>query len=151
MTGLPREDLGDVRAEDGPTSTPHQSTDEMLVLLYIEDNVASVEVMEAILELRPAWRLVHAGLIRTGIDAARHQPPDLILLDMHLPDGSGASALATLKADPVTAAIPVVILTAGTTGKNAATLLEAGADQFWTKPHDLGLMLDYFDQVAARA
>ncbi len=130
---------------------PQPTQDGALVLLYIEDNLVSVEVMEAVLELRPAWRLVHAGLIKTGITAAHTHQPDLILLDMNLPDGSGAGALTTLKTDPGTRDVPVVILTAGTTGKNATSLLQAGADQFWTKPHDLGMMLEYFDHIAARS
>jgi len=130
---------------------PQPSVEGSLVLLYIEDNVASVEVMEAVLELRPAWRFVHAGLIKTGMEAAHTHRPDLILLDMNLPDGSGAQALVELKTDPVTRDVPVVILTAGTTAKNTTSLLGAGADQFWTKPHDLGLMLAYFDQVASRS
>ena len=133
------------------SAEPQQSTDGSLVLLYIEDNAASVDVMEAVLELRPAWRFVHAGLMRTGIDAAHTHRPDLILLDMNLPDGSGAQALAALKASPVTRDLPVVILTAGTTDKNTTSLLAAGAEAFWTKPHDLGLMLAYFDHIADRS
>ncbi|MEO3935344.1 response regulator [Dermatophilaceae bacterium Soc4.6] len=106
--------------------------------------------MADILELRPVWRLVHAGLVSTGIEAARTQRPDLILLDMHLPDGTGDQVLTALKQDRETSDIPVVVLSAGTIGAKAAPLVDAGADQFWTKPHDLGLMLEYFDELAAR-
>lgn len=122
----------------------------VLTLLYIEDNAASTSVMEAVLELRPAWRFVHRGLVAAGVEAAGTERPDLILIDMNLPDGTGAQALAMLKGDPATRDIPVVVLTASATGSSAASVLEAGAEQFWVKPHDLGLMLAYFDQVAAR-
>jgi len=122
---------------------------QSLVVLYIEDHPVSVMVMKFILELRPAWRLVHAGTVAAGIIAARTHLPNLILLDMHLPDGTGDEALAVLKADRRTRDIPVVILSAGTTDSECATLLDAGAHQVWLKPHDLSLVLAYFDGVAA--
>ncbi|MDQ2825605.1 MAG: response regulator [Actinomycetota bacterium] len=131
-------------------AAPHPPPEGSLVLLYIEDNAASVEVMKAVLDLCPAWRLIHSGLVATGIDVAHAHHPDLILVDMHLPDGSGAHVLTTLKAHPETRDIPVVVVTAGATTTSATSLLQAGADQFWTKPHDLNLMLAYFDHIATR-
>lgn len=130
-------------------SGPHDGSDPRATLLYIEDHPASVSVMRSLLELRPQWRFLTAGRLDTGLELARAEHPDLVLLDMRLPDGSGTDGLRALRSDPGTSGIPVVILTAGPPG-GEPPLLAAGAEQVWIKPHDLSLTLAFLDEVAAR-
>ncbi len=81
-------------------------------VLYVEDNLPNVRLVESLLELRPGWQLLHASLGQLGIDMARAHVPNLVILDLHLPDISGRDVLTALKGDPVTSWIPVLILTA---------------------------------------
>jgi CheY-like chemotaxis protein len=128
---------------------PSQHT--CLRLLYIEDNVPNVRVVEHVLRLRPGWQLIHAGTGQIGIDVARSQIPHLVLLDLHLPDLSGAHVLSALKNHPLTAGIPVVILTADASSTQPPQLLSAGAERFVTKPLDLDEILQVLDDIAARS
>jgi PAS domain S-box-containing protein len=118
-------------------------------VLYIEDNEPNVRVMESLLELRPEWRLIHAGLASLGIDLARAHQPDLILLDVHLPDGSGLDVLEALKRDKATAHTQVVVLSADASQQQVRRLLAAGAARYITKPLDLSEVLALLDAVAA--
>jgi CheY-like chemotaxis protein len=140
----------------GPSRAPADSgrerrTESQLSLLYIEDNDSNVRVIEHLLRLRPHWRLVHAGLGRLGVDLATAQSPDLVLLDLHLPDGPGHDVLVALKGDRRTAAIPVVILTADARVGQPSQLVDAGAYRFLTKPVDVDEVLTLLDSVTVKA
>jgi CheY-like chemotaxis protein/anti-sigma regulatory factor (Ser/Thr protein kinase) len=103
-------------------------------LLYIEDNLANLSLVEQILEARPEWRLVPALQGRLGVDLAREHLPDVVLLDLHLPDIPGDEVLRQLRADPRTAAIPVVVISADATPNAVERLRAAGATAYLTKP-----------------
>jgi signal transduction histidine kinase/ActR/RegA family two-component response regulator len=117
-------------------------------LLYIEDTVANVQVIEGILERRPSVRLIPAMLGRLGLDLAREHLPHLVLLDLHLPDLSGEQVLAALRKDDATREIPVAILSADAT-RDRAQFLAAGTQAYLTKPIDLRRLLEIFDQFLA--
>jgi CheY-like chemotaxis protein len=117
-------------------------------LVYIEDNVPNVKVMEAILKLRPNWRMLHAGLAAVGLDLARAHQPSLVLLDVHLPDGSGMDVLTALRADPAISRIPVVVLSADASQQQRHRLMAGGADRYLTKPLDLQVVLSVLDEAA---
>jgi PAS domain S-box-containing protein len=119
-----------------------------VTVLYIEDNDPNVRVMESLLKLRPEWRLIHAGLASLGVELARVHRPDLILLDVHLPDGSGLDVLGVLKSDEITAPIEVVVLSADASQQQVRRLLGAGAAAYLTKPLDLPEVLALLDRVA---
>jgi len=119
-------------------------------LLYVDDNEPNVRVMESVVKLRPGWRFVHAGLASLGIELAVAHRPELILLDVHLPDGSGLDVLTTLKADPMTSQIPVVVLSADASQQQINRLLNAGAERYLTKPLDLDEVLGLLDSNWAR-
>ncbi len=123
--------------------------DQVTTVLYIEDNQPNVRVMESVVRLRPGVRLEHAGLGRLGVALARSRHPDLVLLDLHLPDSSGAEVLAELKAEPTTSRIPVVVLSADAGPRARSRLLEAGAERYLTKPIDVDEVLALLDEVAA--
>ncbi|MDF1503736.1 PAS domain S-box protein [Roseisolibacter sp. H3M3-2] len=106
-------------------------------LLYVEDNLANLTLVEAILMSRPGWRIIPALQGQLGVELAREHLPDLVLLDLHLPDIPGAEVLRRLRADPRTAAIPVVVVSADATPASLERLRRAGADAYLTKPLDV--------------
>ena len=118
-------------------------------LLYVEDNSTNVEVMESVLGLRPGWRMIHAGLGQLGIDLARSHQPDLVLLDLHLPDLTGVEVLRALQEDPVTHGIPVVVVSADASHLTRRRVIEVGARRYLTKPYALEELLALLDDMAA--
>lgn len=116
-------------------------------LLYIEDTATNVRLVEQVLRSRPSVKLLPAMLGSLGLDLARDHRPDLILLDLHLPDLEGDQVLAQLKADPRTAEIPVVMLSADATGRAVEPLLAAGAHAYLTKPIGVLELLTVIDEL----
>jgi CheY-like chemotaxis protein len=106
-------------------------------LLYVEDNLANLSLVETILLARPGWRLLPALQGGLGVELAREHRPDLVLLDLHLPDIPGDEVLRRLRADPRTAAIPVVVVSADATPSSVERLRQSGADAYLTKPLDV--------------
>ncbi|GEM86049.1 PAS domain S-box protein [Meiothermus granaticius] len=106
-------------------------------LLYIEDNLANLRLVERVLARWPNVQLLSAMQGRLGLELALSQPPDLILLDLHLPDLPGQEVLARLKAHPQTRAIPVIVLSADASDHQIERLLTQGATAYLTKPLDL--------------
>jgi CheY-like chemotaxis protein len=112
-------------------------------LLNIEDNPADMKLVEQIIARHPGMRLLTAMNGNSGIEIARATQPDVILMDINLPDVSGFKALEILRSDPATAHIPVIALSV-----NAATIsiesgLKAGFFSYITKP----IKVDEFMQV----
>ncbi len=123
-----------------PTSIP----DETLVL-YIEDDVANYQLLERIIGVRKNTRLISSVEGRKGLELAREHRPDLILLDLNLPDIQGDELLLLLKADPITANIPVIAVTGEIEDDLHGRLCRAGALDVLVKPYrvqDLFNMLD---------
>jgi CheY-like chemotaxis protein len=82
-----------------------------------------------------------------GLELARTQIPDLILLDIHLPDLMGDQVLERLKSDPITRDIPVVVLSADATRRQIATSMAGGALEYLTKPLDLKQLYKVLHEV----
>jgi CheY-like chemotaxis protein len=110
-------------------------------ILYIEDNLANLKLMERILPGRRGGRLLTAMRGSLGLQLARDHHPDLVLLDLHLPDMPGTDVLRELQLDPATRDIPVVIVSADATPGQVALLLAAGARAYLTKPVDVHELL----------
>jgi signal transduction histidine kinase/ActR/RegA family two-component response regulator len=115
-------------------------------LLYVEDAIANVRLIEEILQSRPSIRLIPAMMGQLGLELAREHDPDLILLDLHLPDLNGEEVLAQLRADPRTHEIPVVILSADATRRQLAPLMAAGGQDYLTKPIRVRRLLEVVDE-----
>jgi PAS domain S-box-containing protein len=115
-------------------------------VLYIEDNLSNLGLVEQILRRRPNTRLITAMQGTIGVDLARQHHPDVILLDLHLPDMRGQEALKQLRDDPETHNIDVIVLTADDTAGQQEILLEAGASEFLTKPLDIRQFMDVLDR-----
>ena len=114
-------------------------------ILYVEDNLANVELVEQILEGRPNLRLIRAQNGAQGIEMARNHSPQIILMDINLPGMSGLEALKILRQDPVTRHIPVLAITANALPIDAAKGLAAGFFQYLTKPFKIDEFLQTID------
>jgi len=112
-------------------------------LLYVEDVVAHVHLIEELLRRRPSVRLVPAMLGQMGLDLAREHRPDLILLDVDLPDLGGGDVLLRLRDDEATRDIPVVVLTDGSDDPLA------GASACLSKPIGVRRVLEVLDEFLA--
>ena len=110
---------------------------EKVRALYIEDNASNVALVERALSILGPVELLSAVQGGIGIELARQHRPDVVLLDLHLPDLPGERVLADLRSDWRTRDIPVVILSADATERQVERLLAAGAHSYLTKPIDV--------------
>ncbi len=106
-------------------------------VLYIEDDEVNVVLMEQLFSTQPDWRLRCATTGIEGLTAAVRQRPDVILLDMNLPDISGIDVFKKLKADSRTSDIPCVAVSADAVPLHINRVHALGFEDYWTKPLDL--------------
>jgi signal transduction histidine kinase/ActR/RegA family two-component response regulator len=152
----------DLRASDQPalpreatdwgalTSLPHPPARRgPATVLYVEDNRASLKLVEELLAARGDIRLLSAGDGQLGVEMAREHQPDVILMDNNMPTMTGREAQAILKQDPRTAHIPVIALTANAMPGAAASGLAAGFYRYLTKPLDPRRLLEALDSALA--
>ncbi|MGH2425194.1 MAG: ATP-binding protein [bacterium] len=132
-------------AADGPTAIARAAR----TVLYIEDNLSNLKLLERVMARRPDVRLLTAMQGRLGLDLARQHRPDLILLDLDLPDVRGDQILRTLRDDAATGDIPVVMLTATATPGEIDRLLNSGARAYLTKPFDVKALFSLLDEIVA--
>ncbi len=140
-------------APAAPAARPPAPPGAGLSVLYIEDNPANVEVIARYLRGKSNATLLSAISGRAGLECAVREVPDIILLDLHLPDLQGDEVLNELKADPATAAIPVIVLSADASRGVIHRLLAGGAFAYLTTPielAELGELLDSFAATRAR-
>ncbi|MEY2579716.1 MAG: hypothetical protein QOI49_2540 [Verrucomicrobiota bacterium] len=116
-------------------------------ILYIEDNLSNLTLVEEMLGEQPGIELLTAMRGGLGLDLARRHCPDLILLDLHLPDLRGHEVLARLRQDEITRDIPVVVISADATARQIQRLMAAGARTYLTKPLDIGEFFRVIDEV----
>ena len=114
-------------------------------VLYVEDNPSNLRLVERVLAERPAVRLIPAMQGRLALALAREHRPDLIFVDLHLPDISGEEVLRELQADPDLKDTPVIIVSADATPGQLKRLLAAGARAYLTKPLDVTELLVLLD------
>ncbi|MCV2369241.1 response regulator [Roseateles oligotrophus] len=118
-------------------------------LLYIEDNPVNVLVVEELVATRPYFSLICEIDGASGIARARSMLPELILLDMQLPDLDGYQVIEQLRANPVTAAIPCIALSANAMSEDINRAKAAGFLDYWTKPIDFKAFLSGLDAFFA--
>ena len=114
-------------------------------LLYVEDNPANLMLVEDLVARRPDIRLLSAADGNRGVEIARASRPDVILMDINLPGISGIQALRLLRADPATAHIPVVALSANAMPRDIEKGLAAGFFRYLTKPIRVSEFMDALD------
>ena len=130
-----------------PVVTPVVASER--TVLYVEDNLATIGLMEEVFSMRPQIHLLTAMQGGLTLELAREHRPDLIVLDLHLPDIQGDEVLAQLRADPRTAGIPVVMCSADATERRRKQLIAAGAHAYLTKPVKVQRFLRMLDEVLA--
>jgi CheY-like chemotaxis protein len=129
---------------------PSEGSPVPRTIAYIEDNLSNLALVERILAQRPNLRLLQAMRGAAGIELVRDELPDVVLLDLNLPDIHGAEVLEVLRNDPRTAGIPVVVLTADATGGQRRRLIDAGAAGYLTKPLTVKRFFALLDEVLGR-
>ena len=140
-----------------PAADPYaqiQHGPRLRTLLYVEDNPANLMLIEQLIARRPDMRLLTAIDGNLGIELARSNQPEVILMDINLPGISGIEALRILRADPATAHIPVVALSANAMPRDIEKGLQAGFFRYLTKPirvHEFMQTLDVALEFARQA
>jgi signal transduction histidine kinase/integral membrane sensor domain MASE1/ActR/RegA family two-component response regulator len=137
------------RPSEAPHRTPGMPHEQHV--LYVEDNLANGELVRAALTARP-WITVNVSpTIEEGLSVLHNRmrgpQPDLILLDVHLPDASGLDFLKLLKANPDTIKIPVIMISADAMPEQIDAALAAGACCYLTKPVQLPELLRQVDEL----
>jgi signal transduction histidine kinase/CheY-like chemotaxis protein len=121
-------------------------------VLYIEDNRTNLQIVDSILtDLRPGIDLRTATTGASGADLAEQRRPDLLLLDLNLPDMKGEEVLRRLRARIETADVPILVLSADSTSRNITRLLHTGADAYLTKPLEIPQFLETIDRLLSTA
>ncbi len=133
-------------AESTPVAQAQVHNDAPLrTLLYVEDNLANMKLVEQIIARHPNIRLLTAVNGNSGIEIARVSQPEVILMDINLPDISGSEALKILRADPATTHIPVIALSANAIPRDIENGLAAGFFRYLTKPIKVNEFMDALD------
>jgi PAS domain S-box-containing protein len=122
--------------EDEPLPDQHLAAGKRTIL-YIEDNLSNLTLVQEILRQQPQVELLSAMQGRLGLDLARKHSPDLILLDVHLPDLDGWDVFSQLQGEETTRNIPVIVISADATARQIQQFMTAGARDYLTKPLDV--------------
>ncbi|MBT9486642.1 MAG: response regulator [Rubrivivax sp.] len=126
-----------------PTVVPRLS------LLCVEDNPVNLMLVQELVSMRPGIRFFSAEDGETGLALARAERPDVVLLDLHLPDIPGQTVLTRLRADPLLAGCRVIALSANAMPEDIRDALALGFDDYWTKPIAFDHFLAGLDRLAA--
>lgn len=108
----------------------------MSVILIVEDNEKNMKLARDILRAK-GYDTLEAVNGLEGVQMALQHKPDLVLMDIQLPDINGIEAFARIRAEPITAGIPVVAFTASVTANDRSRIGDAGFDAFLSKPINL--------------
>ena len=122
----------------------------MKTILIVEDNENNMKLARDILQFK-GYRTIEAATGLAGLQAARDEPPDLILMDIQLPDISGIEVYTRLRDDPATAGIPAIACTASVTQADRNRIVEAGFVGFLAKPINLREFLQAIERLLAQA
>jgi two-component system cell cycle response regulator DivK len=118
----------------------------MSLILIVEDNAKNLKLVRDVLQVK-GYQTIEAGSAEDGLKLARTRAPNLILMDIQLPGMNGIEALRVLRAEPATAAIPVVAITASVMQQDRRQVINAGFDGFIEKPVNLKNLLDIVRQA----
>ena len=138
-------------AEPSPEPPPEGAAEAQRLpparVLYIEDNEINALLVREILAPHAWVSLQTASDGRSGLDMARSWQPDLVLLDMQLPDMDGLAVMQALQADPATAGLRCVALSANAMPEDIGKARAAGVVDYWTKPIELAIFVERLQAV----
>jgi two-component system, cell cycle response regulator DivK len=109
-------------------------------VLIVEDNVLNLKLLNDLLEYH-GYQIFSTASGEAALQLAEHEMPDLILMDIQLPDMSGIDATRRLKANPRTTGIPIIAVTAFAMSGDRAIILESGCDEYVSKPFSVAELL----------
>lgn len=132
---------------DGHVPSPAPGAQPSHVVLYIEDNAANRLLVERLCDRRPDLTLLSASAGYPGIDLARIHLPEIILMDINLPDINGAAILKILRDDPATAHIAVIALSSDAYPRSIEKGLAAGFFRYITKPFTINEFMARLDET----
>ncbi|MEI6899020.1 MAG: ATP-binding protein, partial [Bacteroidota bacterium] len=128
-------------------ATPSSFPEITGTILYIEDNFSNLELVNGIISShRPQIRIISSIYGKDAVEMVRFNKPDLIFLDLNLPDINGNEVLANLKAEEISKSIPVIIISADAMPEQIDKLMLEGAVDYLTKPIDVIFFLKVVDQ-----
>ncbi len=133
-------DGGSAAPAAAPAAVPAVDAEPREVL-YIEDEPLNAVLMEEVFRTQPRWKLRLAEDGASGLRMAREALPDLVLIDMTLPDTNGLTLIRRLRADPLTRRLCCIALSADAMREQIEAALAAGFDDYWTKPIDVQRVL----------
>ncbi|MBC7705155.1 MAG: response regulator [Rhodoferax sp.] len=134
-------------AEVAPAVQPVAATWACGRVLYVEDDAVNAILMTAVLGMRPRIQLQIATTGADALQAAQNQAPDLLLLDMHLPDTNGIDLLAAMRKVDGMEAVPAVMVSAGARQQDIDRARASGFGGYWTKPLDVDKTLAAVDEL----
>lgn len=134
-------------ALDGELAVALPQIPPVQTVLHVDDNPSNLELVAQLLAQRPQHRLLSASHGRLGLEFARVHSPAVILMDINLPDLSGTEVLEMLRADPATAHIPVIALSANALPQEIQSGLEAGFFRYVTKPIQVHEFFNTLDEA----
>jgi PAS domain S-box-containing protein len=146
---LPRAD-DPLAALEATTAQRPAQTGRTATILYIEDNLANLQLVKRALARQPGLTVLEATRGEVGLEVARTSRPDLVLLDLHLPDMPGEDVLEALSSGPDTAEIPVVVVSAAASKGRVRRLRQRGASEYLTKPIDIAELVSVVNATLAR-
>ena len=132
---------------EAPVAPPPTPRQRDRIVLYVEDNLSNITLIEHIMVQRPHVKLVAAMQGRLGLDLAREHRPDLILLDLHLPDIGGEEVLQGVRQMPELRNTPVIVISADATRGRIERLLSMGVVDYLSKPLDIKKFLQLLDST----
>ncbi len=132
-----------------PEQTNIKSGAQVRTVLYVEDNAANLKLVEQIIARHPDLRLLSAVTGKLGIELARANQPEVVLMDINLPDISGIEALGLLRKDPATAHIPVVAVSANAMQHDIEKGMQAGFFRYLAKPIKIKEFMDTLNAALA--
>lgn len=138
-----------MRGEKGVPSNGSAAQSNAPRVLCVEDSEPNYRLIESILEDRPGTDLYWAESGQQALALAQEKSPQLILLDLDLPDMHGIKVLESLQSQPTTAETPVIVISADATPSQIERMLSAGARNYLTKPFEIRRFLCMFDEIFA--
>jgi CheY-like chemotaxis protein len=132
---------------DAPEKPAEETFSRRLKLLYIEDNAVNVLLVQELVALRPEIRFDSAADGLTGVALALAEQPDVVLIDMQLPDIDGYEVLRRLAESPSMARAALIALSANAMPDDVRQAMQAGFHDYWTKPIDMNLFLARMDAL----
>jgi signal transduction histidine kinase/CheY-like chemotaxis protein len=134
-------------AVDREASVSFDPADRRGVVLYVEDDLSSLTLVRHVLARRPGFEVLHTTLGAEGLELAFSRRPDLILLDLHLPDMTGIELLEALRRAEATRSIPVVVVSASAMPSDVERVQTMGTARYLTKPLDIRVFLETMDSI----